>query len=188
MRKSLIPILFYLSSISSQAAIIIQDVNSQSVTTTLGTIMMNQEPLGGPPTSRISGGYSPLPGGVGFNDPTKSGPTSSHSSPAQSGGGVYVSYGSLVNGAVLGLNYFVIDLDKNGFTDTFVEFTTGTNVTDFSDDAITRIVFEDDITKTLTYSQGLSALNNVPEPSSALLIGLGSLTLLAKRKKPFSYK
>ena len=93
---------------------------------------------------------------------------------------LHITGGAFALGATIDLNYARFDMDRNGVYETVIETNFGPTA-DPSDDVFTRYAYNDD-GSALSVSDAVIAFNNVPEPSSTLLI-LGSFLLLARRKR-----
>ena len=81
-------------------------------------------------------------------------------------------------GAAAGLNYVRLDLNADLVFETVLEFSTGTLAT-IDDDVITRYAYDD----TGANLEITDAFTSVPEPSAALLLGIGALAGITLRKR-----
>lgn len=90
--------------------------------------------------------------------------------------------GFYTNGASPGVNYARLDLDADSVYETVVEFDFGPAFSDFSTHFITRYAY-DDGGADLNISQAVTALNAVPEPSSALLIASSAALCFLRRRR-----
>ena len=92
--------------------------------------------------------------------------------------GSYYDGTQFTNGAAAGLNYVRLDLNADSIFETVLEFSTGTLAT-IDDDVVTRYAYDD----TGANLEITDAFTSVPEPSAALLLGIGALTGITLRKR-----
>lgn len=94
---------------------------------------------------------------------------------------LHITGGAFALGATIDLNYARFDMDRNGVYETVIETNFGPSA-DPADDVFTRYAYNDD-GSALSVSDAVIAFNNVPEPSSTTLLGLGGLALILRRRK-----